>query len=360
MSINLVRSASMPTPFSIAGRPVGAGEPCFVIAEAGVNHNGDVALAEMLVDAAAAAGADAVKFQTFRADRVAAAVAGKAEYQRRRTAADESQLAMLRALELGEADLTRLVVRAQRQGLMFLSTPFDTESADLLAALEMPAFKIASGEVTNLPFLEHVARLGRPVMLSTGMSYLGEVDVAVRALRAAGCTQLALLHCVTDYPALAADANLAAMATLRDAFGVPVGFSDHTMGLSVAIAAAALGASIIEKHFTTDRNLAGPDHAASLEPGELTQLVRSIRDAEASIGSARKQPAAVEQPMRALVRRSLGVARPIAAGAAIAAGDLMALRPATGIPPSLLDAVIGRTTARALQAGEILTWQDLA
>lgn len=350
----------MPEFIEIAGRRIGRGAPCFVIAEAGVNHNGDLALAEALVDAASAAGADAVKFQTFRADRVASSTAEKADYQRRTTDAGESQQAMLRALELDEPSLRRLAARARSRGILFLSTPFDAESADLLHALQMPAFKIASGEVTNLLFLRHVAAFGKPVMLSTGMAYLGEVAVAVQALRDAGCSDLVLLHCVTDYPAKPADANLAAMATMREAFGVPVGFSDHTAGTSVAVAAAALGACVIEKHFTTDRALPGPDHAASLEPGELSALVAAIRDAEAAIGSAVKQPVQVEQPMRGLVRRSLALARTVAEGAELGAADLTALRPAGGIEPSMLDAVVGRRARRTIEAGEILTWRDLA
>lgn len=344
----------------IAGRRLGPGSPCLVIAEAGVNHNGALALAEDLVDAAAASGADAVKFQTFRADRVASAGAAKAEYQRRTTGAGESQQAMLRALELDEASLRQLAARARSRGILFLSTPFDVESADLLHALDMPAFKIASGELTNLPFLRHVASFGKPLLLSTGMAYLGEVAAAVRTVRDAGCRDLALLHCVTDYPARPADANLSAMATMREAFGVPVGFSDHTAGTSVAVAAAALGASVIEKHFTMDRGLPGPDHAASLEPAELGALVAAIRDAQAAIGGAVKQPVPVEEPMRALVRRSLALARTVPEGAALHPSDLTALRPGGGIQPSMAEAVVGRRARRTLEAGEMLAWRDLA
>jgi N,N'-diacetyllegionaminate synthase len=257
----------------IAGSAIGFGHPCFVIAEAGVNHNGDLDTALQLVDAAAAAGADAVKFQTFKADRMISVAAPKAEYQMQTTDASESQLDMVRTLELSPQAHRDLSAYSRERGLLFMSTPFDEESVDLLEELEVPVFKIGSGEITNLPFLEYIARKQRPIILSTGMSYLGEVDEAVKELRNAGCRQLLLLHCVSNYPAAPADANLRAMETMRMAFQVPVGYSDHTPGIEVSLAAVALGACAIEKHFTVDKNLPGPDHRASLEPSELAALI---------------------------------------------------------------------------------------
>ncbi len=259
--------------FSIAGRPVGPGAPCFVIAEAGVNHNGDAALALRLVDAAAAAHADAVKFQTFRAEAVAAAEAPKAAYQQASTGGAESQLDMLRRLELSTDGHHAVVERCRDRGILFLSTPFDEQSADFLDAMGVPAFKIPSGELTNAALVSHVARKGRPMIVSTGMATLGEVDEAIRTIAASGNPPVALLQCVTNYPADPATANLRAMHAMAAAFDVPTGYSDHTRGVETALAAVALGACIVEKHFTLDRLLPGPDHAASLEPGELAQLI---------------------------------------------------------------------------------------
>lgn len=344
---------------TVAQRPIGAGQPVFVIAEAGVNHNGELELARRLVDAAADAGADAVKFQTFAAERVAAREAPKADYQRQTTSVDESQQQMLRRLELAPTAHRELQAHARRRGLVFLSTPFDEASADLLDALDVPAIKIGSGEVTNLPFLEHVARKGRPVILSTGMSSLDEVGAAVVAVRATGNAELVLLHCVSEYPARPADANLRAMLTLADAFRTPVGYSDHTPGLEVALAAVALGASVIEKHFTLDRGLPGPDHRASLEPAQLTELVRGIRVVEQALGDGVKAPTAGELGNRVVARRSLAAAVDLPAGLTLTRESLCALRPATGIPPASLPAVLGRKLTRARRAGELIAWSDL-
>lgn len=342
------------------GRLVGEGAPAFVIAEAGVNHNGDAGLARTLVDVACDAGADAVKFQTFTTDRLVSPRAPKAEYQLQTTDPGESQQAMLRALELS-ADLhEELQARCRARGVLFLSTPFDEESATFLDRLGVPAFKLGSGEVTNLPLIRHVAATGKPLILSTGMSHLGEVDAARRAFVEAGGSGLVLLHCVTSYPADPAEANLRAMETLSRAFAVPVGYSDHTEGLEVCLAAVALGAAVIEKHFTTDRTLPGPDHRCSLEPGELHGLVRGIRAVEAALGSGRKEPAASEVDNRRVVRRSLAAAADLPCGASLSAETLVALRPGTGIPPALVDAVIGRRTRRALSRGELIAWEDLA
>jgi sialic acid synthase SpsE len=300
-----------------------------------------------------------VKFQTFAADRVAAREAPKAEYQRQTTRADETQRQMLRRLELSPAAHRELKAHAHGRGLMFLSTPFDEASADLLDALGVPAIKVGSGELTNLPFLEHVARKGRPVILSTGMSSLDEVRAAVTAVRETGNHDLILLHCVSEYPARAGDANVRAMLTLADVFHTPVGYSDHTPGLEVALAAVALGASVIEKHFTLDRALPGPDHRASLEPAQLTELVRGIRVVEQALGDGVKAPTAGELVNRAVARRSLAAAVDLPAGAALTRESLCALRPATGISPASLRAVIGRTLTRPRRAGELIAWSDL-
>ena len=287
----------------MAGRAIGAGHQCFVIAEAGVNHNGDVKLARALVDAAIAAGADAVKFQTFRAEQLVTADAPKADYQQHTTGSDESQLAMLKRLELDEHSHRELLAYCGAKRILFLSTPFDETSADFLESLDVAAFKLPSGEVTNLPFLRHVARKHKPIILSTGMATLSEVSHAVDAIWQEGNRSLVLLHCVSNYPADPADSNLRAMATLGDAFGVPAGFSDHTMGDAMALAAVALGARVIEKHLTLDRALPGPDHQASMEPDAFRQMVERIHDVESGLGTGRKQPVAREAAVARVARK---------------------------------------------------------
>jgi N-acetylneuraminate synthase len=343
----------------IGDRYVGEGECVFIIAEAGVNHNGDIQLANRLVDVAAEAGADAVKFQTFKADRVVSAAAPKAEYQLQTTDPMESQLEMLQRLELSPEAHCELRAYCQERGVLFMSTPFDEESANLLDELGVPVFKIGSGEITNWPFLEYVARKGKPIILSTGMSYLSEVDEAVRVIREAGCDQLVLLHCVSNYPADPADVNLRAIQTMATAFQVPVGYSDHTPGIEVALAAVALGACAIEKHFTIDKNLPGPDHRASLEPPELQALVTGIRTVELALGNGTKRPASSEADSRLIVRRSLVAAFNIPKGTVIRSDMLRAVRPAGGIAPALIEHVIGRRTRQTLMADQLITWSDL-
>lgn len=342
-----------------AGRKIGPGYPCFVIAEAGVNHNGDVEVAKQLVDVAVDAGADAVKFQTFKAERVVSTAAPKAEYQLSTTDADESQMEMLRHLELSSAAHRELQSYCQEQGILFMSTPFDEGSVDFLDELGVPVFKVGSGEVTNWPLLEHIARKGKPIILSTGMSYLSEVDEAVRVIREAGNEQLVLLHCVSNYPADPADANLRAMQTMAVAFQVPVGYSDHTSGIEVPLAAVVLGACVIEKHFTLDRNLSGPDQRASLEPDELHAMVVGIRTIELALGNGVKQPALSEADNRLVVRRSLAIASDIPEGAIIESDMLQALRPASGISPTLIEHVVGRRVRRSLTSGQLIDWNDL-
>jgi N-acetylneuraminate synthase len=325
---------------------------CFVIAEAGVNHDGDVDKALALVDAAAKAGADAIKFQTFAADRLVTADAPKARYQERD--ASSSQHEMLRRLELGRSDYERLADHAHRKGITFLSSPFDEESADLLQELDVSAFKIPSGELINLPFLRHVAAKHRPMIVSTGMATLEEVRAAVGAIDDAGCEDVALLHCVSAYPAAPREANLRAIATLRDAFHIPVGWSDHTLGTEVALAAAALGADIIEKHLTLDHTAPGPDHAASLEPEEFAAMVRGIRIVESALGSGEKKPTDAEREIASVARKSLVAARALEAGDVLSAGDVVLRRPGTGLPPAMLDRLIGRHATRAIEPGELL------
>lgn len=332
----------------------------FVIAEAGVNHNGSPELALALVDQAADIGADAVKFQSFSADRLVTRTAGKADYQNRTTSPTESQHAMLRRLELDEATQRSLLARARQRGIQFLSSPFDEESADLLERLDLPVFKIPSGELTNLPYLEHLARKGRPMILSTGMATLGEVEQALESIRAGGDPPTALLHCVTEYPAPYGEINLQAMTTLHRAFGRPVGYSDHTPGLEVSVAAVALGACIIEKHFTLDRNMAGPDHKASLDIAQFRSLVTAIRNVSIALGDGVKRPAPCELANRDVARKSLVAARPIRKGEVLDRASLAVKRPGTGIAPADLPRVLGRRAARDLAADEVLTWQVLA
>ena len=348
----------LPAAIIIEWRNIGNGSPCFIIAEAGVNHNGDLELARRLVDAAAEAGADAVKFQTFSADRLATAAAPQADYQRRNTGIEESQRAMLHRLELTAEAHRELMARCRERGILFLSSPFDEDSADFLEELGVPAFKIPSGELTNVPFLAHVARKGRPLIVSTGMATLDEVRPAVETIRQAGSPPLALLHCVSSYPAQPADVNLRAMATLREAFAVPVGFSDHTAGTDIALAAVALGANILEKHLTLDRTLPGPDHLASLEPDEWIAMVAALRRIEAALGDGRKRPAPSEADAARVARKSLVAAGDLPAGCVLRRDHLAVRRPGTGLPPGRLESVLGRRLRQALAAGAVLT-EDL-
>jgi N,N'-diacetyllegionaminate synthase len=342
---------------SIGGRPVGAGAPVFFIAEAGVNHNGDPALAHRLIEVAAAAGADAVKFQTFRTEALVSRHAPKAPYQVETTGGGEGQLEMLRRLELSREAFAALAEDCRRRGILFLSTPFDHASADDLEALGVAAFKTGSGELTNLPLLEHLAAKRRPIIVSTGMATLDEVATAVAAV--GGRAPLALLHCVSAYPAPPGESNLRAMDTLRARFSCPVGFSDHTPGLTVALAAVARGASIVEKHFTVDRTLPGPDHRASLDPGELAALVTAVREVEAALGDGDKRPTPAELPTRAVARKSLVAARALRRGEPLTAEAVTVKRPGTGIPPGELGRALGRRVRRDVGADEVLEWTML-
>lgn len=350
----------MVRPVTVAGRPIGPGRPCFVIAEAGVNHNGDLRLARQLIDTAVQAGADAVKFQAYKAERLVTEAAPKAAYQVRATGGGESQLDMLRRLELRPEAQYELRDYCRQKGILFLSTPFDEESADILGDVAVPAFKIPSGEITNLPFLTHVAKKGRPMILSTGMATLGEVETALRAVESAGNREVILLHCVSNYPADPADVNLRAIPTMLQAFHFPVGYSDHTLGLEVPLAAVALGACVIEKHFTLDRALPGPDQQASAEPAELAALVAGVRKVEAALGHGRKVPAASESGTADVARRSLVAARSIRAGTSLTEDMIVIKRPGTGLPPALRTTLVGRVAKRDIPADAMISLEMLA
>jgi N,N'-diacetyllegionaminate synthase len=327
-----------------------------VIAEAGVNHNGELAMAKRLIDVAAEAGADLVKFQTFSADRLVTANAGKAGYQAANCGADESQHAMLRRLELTPAMHRELQTHCRARGIGFFSTGFDLQSLDLLAELGLDRFKIPSGEITNLPYLRHVGAFGKPLILSTGMATIEEIAAALAVLETAGTprARITVLHCNTQYPTPMRDVNLRAMITIRDTFGVAVGYSDHTLGIEVAIAAVALGATVIEKHFTLDRALPGPDHKASLEPGELAAMVTAIRHIEVALGDGIKQPSPSETPNRAHARKSLVAACAIRKGEPFAAGNLAVKRPGTGLSPMRYDELLGRAAPRDFMTDELI------
>ena len=340
-----------------------------IIAEAGVNHNGDLDRARQLIDVAAAAGVDIVKFQTFKAEKLVSRAAKQAAYQTANLtasgdaagAADASQFAMLQKLELDAAAHHALIAHCQARGIRFCSTAFDLESMDELVALGVDLMKVPSGELTNLPYLRKAGALGLPVILSTGMATLAEIENALFELEAAGTPRAAItvLHCNTEYPTPMPDVNLRAMNTIGQAFGVAVGYSDHTLGIEVPIAAVALGAVCIEKHFTTDRTLPGPDHAASLEPAELTAMVRAIRNIEVALGDGRKQPSASEAKNKAVARRSLHLAADLPAGHVVTVADLTLKRPGDGLPAALIPLVTGRGLRHALSIDHKLTWDDL-
>ncbi|MFY9328444.1 MAG: N-acetylneuraminate synthase [Georgfuchsia sp.] len=327
-----------------------------IIAEAGVNHNGDLGLAKQLIDMAAEAGADIVKFQTFSASRQVTRSAKKADYQTQTTGNKESQYEMLSRLELTEDMHRELIAHCAARNIGFFSTGFDIESIDLLLSLGQDHFKIPSGEITNLPYLRHIGQLGKSVILSTGMATLGEIEAAIDALELAGTprTKITVLHCTTEYPTPMLEVNLRAMQSIHSAFGVAVGYSDHTPGIEVAVAAVAMGASVIEKHFTLDRTLPGPDHKASLEPAELTAMVTAIRNIELALGDGIKRPSPSEVRNKPIARKSLVASLAIKAGAVFSAENITAKRPGTGISPMRWDEVMGRIATRDFSADELI------
>ncbi len=329
-----------------------------IIAEAGVNHNGDIDLAKKLIAAAAAAGADLVRFQTFVATNLVSASAPKAEYQKKTTQIDENQLEMIRKLELSRDDHAVLIEECRSHGIGFFSTAFDFQSFDLLMELDcLEHIKIPSGELTNLPLLRYMSRTGKPLMLSTGMANLGEIEAAIEAVEAAGTPRhlITVLHCTTEYPTPMEDVNLRAMISMRQAFGVNTGYSDHTPGIEIPIAAVALGATVIEKHFTLDRNLPGPDHKASLEPRELKTMVDGIRNIERALGDGIKRPSVSELKNKPIARKSLVAIRSIRAGETFSADNMGAKRPGTGLSPMHWDEVIGRTATKDFTVDELIT-----
>jgi N,N'-diacetyllegionaminate synthase len=328
-----------------------------IIAEAGVNHNGSIKTAEQLIETAAEAGADLVKFQTFSADRLVTGSASKAGYQLETTSTSESQHEMIRKLELSREVHEELIAHCKKCGVGFFSTGFDPQSVDLLAELGLDRFKIPSGEITNLPYLRHIGQYGKPIILSTGMARLGEIEVALEVLEASGTPRerVTVLHCNTEYPTPMADVNLKAMLAIRDALGVQVGYSDHTLGIEVPIAAVAMGATVIEKHFTLDRNLPGPDHRASLEPDELKAMVRAIRNIELALsGDGLKRPSPSESKNLEIARKSLVALAPIKAGEPFTEANLGVKRPGSGISPMRWDEFMGRPANRDYHADELI------
>lgn len=327
----------------------------FVIAEAGVNHNGDPALARRIVTAAKAAGADCVKFQAFRADRLATATAPKAKYQLANTDPRESQLEMLRKLELSPSDYEQIAASCDREGIIFLATPYGFEDVDMLNSLRVEAYKVASGQAVEPLFLEYIARKGKPVILSTGMCTFAEVERAVEIIRNAGNDQIVVMQCTTNYPSPTADANLRAMVTMRDRLGVLVGYSDHTQSLTAATVAVGLGACIIERHFTVDKTLPGPDQSCSSDPDQFAQLVSMVREARQSLGSPDKAPTKAEQQHLPVVRRGIVAATDIAAGSPLTLENLTLMRPVSQLNGEHLPGVLGRFAAVDIQTGASIT-----
>ena len=330
----------------------------FIIAEAGVNHNGRLDLAYQLIDVAKDTGADAVKFQTFKAENVVSRLADKAEYQKKTTGSDKSQLDMIKKLEISFEDFVKLKKYCDKKEIMFLSTPFDHQSIDFLYNL-VDIYKIPSGEIINYPYLKHIAAKNKPIIMSTGMANLGEVEEAINTIRTVNSeAKISLLHCTTNYPTPYEEVNLKAMQTLAAAFKLPVGYSDHTLGIEVPVAAVAMGAKIIEKHFTLDKNLPGPDHKASLEPGELKEMVKAIRNIEMALGNGIKKPNESEIEIMKVARRSLIATRDIRVGEIIKESDIIIKRPGTGILPKFKEIVIGMKLVNNIKQDEPFRWEN--
>ena len=334
-----------------------------IIAEAGVNHDGDFERAKELVDVAAEAGADFVKFQTFNTTLLTSEAAETASYQQQNSVENNNQFSLLKKLELPREWHFELIEYAKSKNIAFLSTGFDETSVDFLNELDLPFFKIPSGELTNKPYLQHIARKKRPIILSTGMATLNEIRKAVEVLVAEGLTldQITVLHCNTEYPTPMQDVNLIAMRTIASDLGVMVGYSDHTLGIEIALAAVALGAKVIEKHFTLDKNLPGPDHRASLEPKELKAMVKAIRNIEMAIsGDGIKKPSASESKNITAVRKSIHLRKNMNSGDILREADLIMLRPGDGVSPMEIDQVVGRKIAKKMRVGDKLSFEDLA
>lgn len=338
----------------IGSRWVGEHHPCFIIAEAGINHNGDIKIAKRMIDAAKRAGVDAVKFQTFKTKNLVTKNAKTAEHQT--DSKGKSQYEILKSFELKEDDFVKLSKYAKEKGIMFLSSPFDRESVDLLEKLKVPAFKIASSEITNFPLLRYIARKRKPIILSTGMANLDEIREALDVIFNEGNKEVILLHCISAYPAKMEELNLRAIESLKRSFNLPVGFSDHTENILASLVAVAVGACVVEKHFTLDKNLPGPDHKFSLEPDELKEMVRTIRLVECSLGDGIKKPTKSEEKIKKFVRRSIVARTKITRGTIIKREMLDVKRPSGGIEPKYINAIIGKRAKRDIKEDEIITW----
>lgn len=326
----------------------------FIIAEAGVNHNGDINIAKKMIDVACEAGVDAIKFQTFKTEKLVCANAEKAEYQKKTTEKNESQAEMLKKLELSKGNHDELIQYCNKKKIMFLSTPFDEESVDLLVELKLPIIKIPSGEITNYPYLRKIGQLGKKVILSTGMSTLEEIADAIEVLKNNGTEDITLLHCNSQYPTPMEDVNLNAMITMKDTFHLNVGYSDHTLGIEVPIAATAMGATVIEKHFTLNRTMEGPDHKASLEPNELNEMVMAIRNIEKALGSKEKKVSQSEENNVKIVRKSIVASKSINKGDLFTEENLTTKRPGTGINPMKWNEIVGSSADRNYKADEMI------
>ncbi|MDA3790138.1 MAG: N-acetylneuraminate synthase [Desulfobacula sp.] len=335
---------------------IGRNNPCFIIAEAGVNHNGDIDIAHKLIEAARFSGADAVKFQSFKAESLVTLNSTKADYQLKTTTGDTSQFSMLKKLELSIQDQAQLKKHCEDEGILYLCTPYEQNSADLLESMGVDAYKIASTDTSNVPFLRYLARKGIPVILSTGMSNLGDVEESVNELKIHGLDgKIILLQCTAEYPAPLEDINLRAMKTMELAFGCPVGFSDHTSGIVASPWAVAAGACVVEKHFTLSRTMNGPDHSASIEPEEMAQLVKMIRNVELALGDGMKRIMPSERNNKSKMQKSLVVTRKISAGQMISPEDLACKRPGTGLLPNWFDKVIGKQAAKNINKDDMIT-----
>jgi len=339
-------------------RKIGKGYPCFIIAEAGINHNGDIKLAEKLIDVAKDAGADAVKFQTFKSNNLVTREAKLANYQKKNIKEKTSQIEMLEKLELSYDDFVSLKKYCDKKSIIFLSTPHSEDSIDFLDSL-VPAYKISSGDLTNLPFLERVAKKKKPIILSTGMATLKEIEEAIKTIRKSKNDKIILLHCTTNYPCLLEEVNLRAMTTLEKKFNILVGYSDHTLGILVPIMAVAMGACVVEKHFTLDKNLPGPDHNASLEPHELKEMIKEIRNAEKALGSGIKCPTESEKEIMKIVRKSIVAKVNIPKGVKIKRNMLIIKRPGTGIEPKNINKVIGKVAKKDIKEDTLISFDNL-
>jgi len=341
----------------IGNKIIREGNPCFIIAEAGVNHNGDIKLAKKLVDVAKEAGADAVKFQTFKAENVVTENAAMASYQKRNIKKKETQQEMLKEMELDYKDFIRLKKYCDKKKIIFLSTPHSEDAIDFLEDL-VPAYKVGSGDLTNLPFLEKIAKKKKPIILSTGMATLSEVKEAVRTIKRAKNNKIILLHCTTNYPCSLEEVNLRAMLTLKKEFNLPVGYSDHTLGILVPVMAVTMGARVLEKHFTLDKHLPGPDHKASLEPDELKEMIKAVRNVEKTLGNGIKKPTRSEEKIKKVARKSIVAKVDVPKGVKITKDMLDIKRPGTGIEPKYLKRIIGRKSKKNIKKDELIKLSD--